>query len=372
MKGLLWAGILLATTSFAFEAPLGLRSPKGLLMGDAWTAVNTDEYTLFYNPASLGRHSRDFTFYPFNPQVTGTNLISDLDRFKNFPTTPNGATDVLMNYPVHVGTNIVPGFKLFNFGFSFIASEQADLLLRNKIHPTLDIDYRSDRGFVAGFAIPLGPGRLKSKSVSGQQTTFGISGKYIKRRGIYDAYALTGTDLLDIINDTGDAKDIVERLGGVQGDGWGFDAGLEHVVRRGANQWVVGVSALDIADTDFDVPTNVNNRVVAPNRSQVNVGASWMFRSNLLKGTLSADVRDLTEERELMERFRFGAELGFSALSVLGGINSGYFSYGLAFDMGLMKLIGGFYGVEVGGAYRRTQSKRFILYLSLFDFSFDA
>lgn len=351
---------------------MGLRSPKGLLMGDAWTAVNTDEYTLFYNPASMGRHQRDFTFYPFNPQITGTNPLGDMDRFEDFPDDPNGAADVLMNYPVHIGANIAPGFKLFNFGINFIASEQADMLLRNKIHPTLDVDYRSDRGFVMGVGVPLGPRRLGSKSISGQQTTIGVGAKYIKRRGIHDAYALTGTDLLDIIENSGETSDIIESLGIVEGDGWGFDAGFEHVVRQGPNQWVFGLAALDITDTEFDVPENEEMRTVAPNKAQVNLGMAWLYRTSLMRGSFALDVRGLTEEMEMMERLRLGVELGIPGISLLGGINSGYFSYGAAIDVGILKLTAGFYGAEVGGAYRRTRSKRFVIYLSLFDFSFDA
>jgi hypothetical protein len=358
--------------ALAFEAPIGIRSPRGLLMGDAWTAVNTDEYTLFYNPASMGRHSRDFTFYPFNPTVTGTNVLTDMDKFDNFPDTPSGVADVIMDYPVHIGTNITPGFKLFNFGFSLIASEQADILLRNRIHPTLDVDYRSDRGFVMGVGIPIGPGRISGKSTSGQQTTVGIGAKYIKRKGLFDGYSLTGTDLLDYINSEEDMDAIIRKLGLVEGSAWGFDAGLEHVIRSGSNQIIFGLAALDITTTDFDVPSNGENKTVAPNKDQVNLGAAWMHRSELFKGTFSLDIRGLTQEMETMERVRLGLELGTAGVSALAGFNAGYLSYGVAIDVGMLKATAGFYGVEVGGAYRRTESERFVIYLSLFDFSFDA
>jgi len=230
VKGIFFFILFITTSAHAYIAPAGIRSPKGLLMGDAWTAVANDDFTLFYNPAALGRHQRDFTFYPFNPAIGGTNVLGDTDRFNDLPDTPEGISDVMMNYPVHIATNIVPGFKLFNFGFSFIASEQADLLLRNKIAPTLDVDYRSDRGFVTGLAIPLGSGRVSGKSVSGQQTTLGFGAKYIKRRGIYNSFALTGTDILDAINDSAEIDDILNRLGMVQGSSWGFDGAFEHVV----------------------------------------------------------------------------------------------------------------------------------------------
>ncbi len=368
-----WGAIgLLALAAHAHEAPHGVRSPRGLLMGDAWTAVANDDYTLFYNPAALARHARDFTLFPLNPTVSSTNIISDLDKYEDFPDSPSGVADLMMNEPVHVATNVAPGFKLFNFGFNFIASESADLLLRNRIHPTLDIDYRSDRGFAAGFAVPVGPGRLTRKSKSGSSTNLGLGFKYIKRKGLKDSMALTGTDLLDYIDSDADAKEIVDRLGLMESDAWGFDAGIEHVVREGNNQWVLSLAALDITNTDFEVEDTGDGKSLPSNRGQLNLGTAWMYRSSLFRGTFSLDVRDLTEKREFLERFRLGAELGIPIVSVMGGWNAGYYSYGLGLDLGLLKLIGGFYGVEAGSGYRQTESPRLVIYLGLFDFSFDA
>ena len=117
-KAVLVLFILFSASAFGFDYPYTMRSPKALLMGDAYTAVNDDEYTLFYNPASLARHKSDLTLYPFSAQLSGTNVLSDMSRFSDFPSTPVGAADVLMDYPVHASAGIAPGFKLFNFGIS--------------------------------------------------------------------------------------------------------------------------------------------------------------------------------------------------------------------------------------------------------------
>lgn len=366
-----WLLALACGGALAYEAPHGIRSPRGLLMGDAWTAVSNDEYTLFYNPAALGRHQRDFTLSPLNPTITGTNVLDDLDRYEDLPDTPVGMADLMLNEPLHAAVNVAPGLKLFNFGFSFIASESADLLMRNRIHPMLDVDYRSDRGFVTGFAVPLGPGRLGTKTGSGQQTSLGVSAKYIKRRGLADTFSLTGTDL-DVLLEDGETSEIADRLGIVEGSAWGFDAGFEHVIRNGPHQFVIGLAALDITTTDFKVEENDDDKTVAPNRDQVNLGMAWLMRTSLFKGTFSLDVRELNREQDFLQRFRTGVELGTTFLSVLGGWNAGYYSYGVALDVGVIKMTAGFYGVEAGGGYRRLESERFVIYLSLFDFSFDA
>ena len=49
---------------FAREVYYTLRSPKALLMGDAYTTLAEDDYTLFYNPAILARHS-GFSLFHF-------------------------------------------------------------------------------------------------------------------------------------------------------------------------------------------------------------------------------------------------------------------------------------------------------------------
>jgi hypothetical protein len=97
-----------------------------------------------------------------------------------------------------------------------------------------------------------------------------------------------------------------------------------------------------------------------------------MFSTSMFKGTFSLDVRELNREPDFLQRFRAGVELGATFLSVLGGWNAGYYSYGVALDLGIIKVTAGLYGVEAGGGYRRVESERFVIYLSLFDFSFDA
>jgi hypothetical protein len=355
----------------AFQYPYLMRSPTGLLMGDAFTAVNDDEYTLFYNPASLARHKHDLTLYPFSGHVSGTNVLHDLDRFKDFPKDPVGAADVLMDYPAHASAGIAPGFKFFNVGVTFIANESFDALLRNKTHPMLDLDLRSDRGVIAGVGFPIGPHRLGKKGGAGMQTSLGVSAKFIKRKGVYDTLALTGPTVADSLG-RDELDQVLRGLGQVEGQAWGFDAGLEHVIRRGNSQIAFGLTAMDITTTNFEVEKNDHNLRVANIDDQVNFGVAAGQDLTLFHYILSADVRALNEEMDFGRRLRLGAQVGIPGITLMGGMNSGYYSYGATLDLAFLKLTGGFYDVELGSKYKQTKSKRFILYLSLFDFSFDA
>lgn len=340
-------------------------------MGDAFTAVNDDEYALFYNPASLGRDGRDLTLTPFNPSAEGTNILSNTNKFKNFPTTVIGASDLLMDFPVHASAGITPGFKLFNLGVSFIANDSYDVLLRNRTHPTLDLDLRSDRGVVLGFGIPITPSRLTRKSKSGSQTTLGLSGKYIERTGLVDSMALTGPTVLDALNKK-DAAKIIDSLGRVKGIGWGVDLGLEHVSKFGPNKMVVGLSAMDIGGTNFKEAYSPNGLEVSNVPGQVNAGLAFGQDLLVFDYILSADIRGLNQEMDFGKRIRLGAQIGIPGLKLMAGMNSGYYSYGATVDLFFLKVTAGLYDVEIGSKYQQTQSKRLIIYLSLFDFSFDA
>lgn len=363
--------IFFATEALAFDYPYTLRSPKALLMGDAFTAVNDDEYTLFYNPASLARHKSDLTLYPLSGHVSGSNVLSDRERFENLPSSPVGFSDVLMDYPAHASAGLAPGFKLFNFGVTFLVNESFDALLRNKAHPMLDLDLRSDKGVVFGLGIPLGSDRINRKSRLGSQTSLGMSAKYIERTGVEDTLALAGPTVVDSLGQS-EMDDLLKSLGQVRGIGWGFDAGLEHVVRQGNSQFVLGLSALDITGTEFSVAKNPDNLKVANTKDQVNLGVAAGQDFSLFHYIVSADLRGLNEEMDFGKRTRFGFQVGIPGITIMGGINSGYYSYGAQLDLAFMKLTAGFYDLELGSRYKQIKSRRIILYLSLFDFSFDA
>jgi hypothetical protein len=363
--------ILLSSHALAFDNPYYIRSPRALLMGDAFTAVNDDEYTLFYNPASLARHKRDFSLTPFNPQINGTNVLGDMDKFENFPNEPVGASKVLMDYPAHVGAGIAPGFKLFNVGVSFLAGQSYDVLLRNQAHPMLDIDTRTDKGVFVGIGLPLGPSRLNRRSLVGSQTSIGISGKYVEREGIRDTMALAGPTVLNSLS-RDELNDIVKSIGTVKGRAYGVDAGLEHVVRSSNTQFVIGLAALDIGGTNYKIENNPQKLQLADTRNQINLGMAGGQKYRFFNYILSGDIRALNEEMEFGKRLRLGAQIGIPGLSFLAGMNSGYFSYGASVDFFFMKLTAGFYEVELGSQYKQVKSERFVISLNLFDFAFDA
>ena len=83
-------------------------------------------------------------------------------------------------------------------------------------------------------------------------------------------------------------------------------------------------------------------------------------------------MRAINDQIDLTQRLRLGAQIGIPGIKLMGGLNSGYYSYGALINLGVLKLMTGFYNTEIGSRSQQIKSSRFLVYLSLFDFSFDS
>ena len=369
--------MLINTEVFSQEINYIGRSPRAQLMGDAFTAVADDEYTLFYNPAALGR-SKSVSITPLNPSFSGTNPIKDLDRFKNFPSDPVGISNKVLNYPLTLQLSIFPGIKMGRFGLNLFANSKTNLILRNAIHPILDIDYRYDRGFIAGYAHSFGSGAFgtrakkttKLKIISGERLSVGVGVKQIRREGLKDQFDMFGTTILNKVSSGTLTLDGIKKdLGYAKGKAWGGDLGAEYALSRGNSLFTAGFSMLDIGDTRFK---RTEGQVDVPDQAMtVNTGIAFKQDFGFFDYTLSSDLRPLNNGSQFSRKYHFGSELSLPLITLNAGWSEGYVSYGGSVKLWPIKLTAGFYGIEMGRKFRQMEAKRFIVYVSLFDFSLD-
>lgn len=370
MKKLL---LLTFVTSFSaialVDRPLG-ESPRALLMGDAYTSIADDEYTLHYNPAIMARH-KAFSFFPLNPRIAGTNILKEPDRFEDTGSTTAEFAEVAMDFPVHIGVDWAPGFKMGRFGASAISYLDTNFNLQNPVTPVLDVDYRNDKGFIMGYAHPLS-GSFTTGS-GGEHLALGVSLKYIKREAIYGSYNLTGITLLDAVS-AGEAEEILNALGRINGSGWGADIGLDYAKGSGNQTFTMGLMLRDVY-TLMHTEKNDNDLEVQTQPMKVNFGTSWQGAlSGGFNFTVSADIKHLeTQDVEFARRLHLGLEIGLShALSLMAGVNAlDNYSYGVKLNTGLIKAYAGFYGKETGEKIGQQESNRFLVYFSLLHFTFD-
>lgn len=361
---------LISVNIFAAEVRTLGRSPKGLLMGDAYTALADDAYTLFYNPALLARHT-GFTFVPLNPTLTVTNALRDPERFTNLGSTPSDFAEAAMNYPIHVGGNLSPGFKMGKFGLTAIVNYNSNLYLQNQIVPMVEVDYRFDKGFIAGFAWPFW-GSFDQET-GGNHFAMGGSIKYIQREGLEGTYHLTSTTFLDAISG-GESGDIIQSLGKVSGQGWGVDIGFDYAKSSGPSTYFLSLAILDPL-TNLQTSDNTKNLEVQTQPMQTNLAAAWELKLGpVLDITLSAELHNIHQQKngdEYQKDLKMGLELDTPFFDAFAGLNGGYYSYGIKTNLFLLDVTLGFYDFEFGEQFKQVRASRALLYVSLLDFTFD-
>ncbi len=349
------------------------RSPRAQLMGDAWTALsNNDEMTLFYNPASLGGNYT-VEFAPLNMKLGATNALDDLDRFSDFPSEAAGIADRLLGYPVYIEASTFPGLKMLHFGFNLFATSKTSFILKNRVHPILDIDYRYDRGFATGFAYNIIGSKLArgQKIDSGTRLSVGYGLKYINREGIKNRFDLFGTGLLEIIqNGVSDISDIKNALGYAKGKAFGHDLGVEYAVGNGFSEFVFSSSLLDVGGTRFKKESK-GSEDVPMQEMYWNTGFAFKQDFAFFDYALTVDVKPINAPIPISRMWHLGANLNIPFFSFYAGWSEGYLSYGGEVRLFPFTLTVGFYGVELGAEYKENIGKRAFVYLSLFDASFD-
>jgi hypothetical protein len=370
---------LFSANSLAKEVLYLGRSPKGMLMGNAYTSYATDEYALFYNPALIGRND-GVHFTPLNPSIGVTNILDDLDRFSNFPSDAVGITDRILGVPIYIQTGLYPGLKMGPFAFNLFANQQTSMVLRNRVHPTLSIDYRLDRGFMFGGAFSIGSGaktsvwdgrspKKKRKSSEGYRWSYGFAVKNINRSGISGDFDLFGTDLINLVNGGQvDSYDAFRReLGFAKGDGWGVDLGVDFIYSNGAFEFGSGLGILDVGDTRFEKTEGEGD--VPIQRMNATWGTHILFDFGLGELAFTLDVGPLNQGLAAGRLFHMGAELSLPIISLFAGYNEGYLGYGFEMDIWVFKVQAGLYSVEVSSDYKIEEGKRGVITFSLFDVS---
>jgi hypothetical protein len=335
------------------------RSPRGLLLGDAYVARALDDHILFYNAASLAR-SDTVSASIINMSFGSNDIIADKDRFDDVADTPRGVVNQYLNYPVHIEAGTVPGIQIFNFAFSLIYDAEVNAIVSNAVNPVLDLNYRYDSGFIFGTGFPI------AKSGCGKVAVGGAA-KYIKRTGIDDRFSIVGTRVLDALNNHDEAKDVLRDLGAHTDKTWGFDFSTEYSCKKKMSEFTVAASFLDVY-TKFDVP---EDKTLPEQPMTANFGLGYKFDLGILTTQFSADIAPVNAGLPVSQMFHLGLEVGTPILSVLTGYGPGGFSYGAEVDFLFFRLIGGFYYKTFGPSKDPISQRSAIIYLSLLDFSLD-
>ena len=337
------------------------RSPRGLMMGDAYTTLATGPSTLFYNPALLARNKL-FAFYPLPIDIEVFNILDEEQRFEELENDDVAElANAIIGFPISLKAASAPTLKFARVALTPFAISRFNAIIRDRIHPIIDIDYRYDRGISLGLGfIPYG------RSRKGWSVAFGIAFKYIKREGIIDQYDLFGVKFADLITSGSmGISEIKQDLGFSIGRGIGMDLGLDWRHQGRSSAFALGFSIQDVLDTKIEV-FHGEGKLPA---QQMNLSFGTSFSQKLgrfFDWAWAFDLHPLGEDIDFEYKIHGGLRLGLPILDVFVGSNAGLTSYGVAFDLFAFDVALGTYGKRAGGAEREYLA----LSISLLDFAF--
>ena len=289
-----------------------------------------------------------------------TNII-DEDRIKELDTHEiEQLADTVMGFPLHATAGITPSLKISWLTLTPFASLTANLAIKNRIHPVVDINYLKDQGIALGAGLlPYGNKRR------GASLAVGLGLKYFERNGIIGLYDVFGSDLANLINsDNRSLEDIKRSLGHSRGRGMGVDIGLDWRYRSQRFTFASGLSALDLFDTKIKVYQG--DHKLPDQQMAINFGSSFTYNLlGLLDWTASLDLHPLGAKIDFSEKVHVGFRMGIPLLDFFGGYSGGQTSYGVALDLFPIEIAVGMYKKKTDS----EDSRRLLAYISILDFS---
>lgn len=367
---------ILPVLSWASNSTVFIRGIRPAAMGGAFTAVADDQNAYFYNPAGLTQISKwqltvfdlpviisDDSFDLYEWVNDNTDQLKDFDKQSNDVQVKlmNDITDRISRFRVHVSGSILnPNFISSPVGLAnnlkltwgvglFDVYDAKVKLNSGLLVPTVDLLGTVD---VVG-SVPL--------AFKFEKTPFDLPGSLslagtlkIIQRGRLDEKRKSVLEFSEF-------KPAVQR-----GRGIGLDFGSLYSL---SEQWNFGLMVADIFGTPIQYDKVVSNGIEKPETTdiinpKVNVGVAyrpqnfyyWPGKSIPLNKhfVFAMDVTDITNPEEklvgetLFKKVHLGGEYKTKMLSVRGGFNSGYPSFGAGLDLWILNLDYAFYGEELG------------------------
>jgi hypothetical protein len=322
-------------------------------MGDAYTAVATDESSLFYNPAGLAR-VRGINWHILSAAAGGSG-VSAFKKIKDIKSGSDSAfADAIQDlYGDHVSAQ-VGGESIFTMpllGFGVYDHSSAILRIDTPVDPALRTTVINDYGYVMGVGIPMG------------FFHWGLDLKYIKRTGTDTTFG--AGDVADFNSDA-----IVSRMS-EWGVGYGADTGMSLVIPTPIVSPVFSVAWKNIGQTEF---RSKNLSDIPPELNDITLGTAVGIDLPLISITPALDVRYLNRsDLPLTRKINFGIEIDLPLIDIRGGFHEGYYTAGAGVNLGLFRVDAATYGVELGDYPGQIEDRRyvveFIMHLGLGNFS---
>lgn len=310
-------------------------------MGNAFSAIVDDRESLMYNPAGLTR-VEGLHLYILDLQV-GTDAMDAATLAKDITSGDSYASLLRRLYgrQVHFGLYDFAGITLPGFGVGAYTSFNLSLYLSNPAFPDMDVNLTNDVTFVSGFAFEFVPNIL----------TFGFTGKRVQR---YGSRVTLGASTLASLSNS-ELTGLINNIG----VGYGADLGLNLTFPTTVKPTISAVWK-DVGETRI---TAISGTRAPPTiKSEMVVGFGLNIPALILDIRPAFDVKHLnTFEEPIGKRLHGGIEFAFPALSLRGGVNQGYWTAGIGFDLSYVRVDAATYGVELQSYPGQKEDRRYMV-----------
>lgn len=361
---------LVTQNSWALEEIMkNFRGARSLSMGGVFATTGIYEESLFGNPAMQPEAPTwklsllNFTAEANDNMITDFSEVRQVTRAQGNDVMTKVADKGLAGKNEHYRLTVLPGFyspRFFgedtSFSFGILVNNQTNLMLRS--HAEIEMQSVLDAGPAFGVAHRFLDGSLN----------VGVNLRAI--------YRLSVDRVLGIADFTQSGKKLNFQSLGAQGVGIDGDLGTLYKLPFTA-RFIKGVSVgaslnnfLQSHYVDFgrEVVAKVRGQPPRNNRT-VNTGVRADFPDLFLfKNTLFAiefqDVGSTNKLTSTAKKIHAGTETTmFGFLALRAGLNQGYITGGLGFDLPLVKINVATYGEELGSNAGQLEDRRVLLNL---------
>lgn len=339
---------------WADELPEYNLSVKGLGMGNAYTGHARGHDGIFYNPASLASlEGFQFRMMGLGVGLNGLDVYSEYkDIFDSADNDMATALNALYGQPIwarldyqlsiSTGPFIVGAYFRNNLGFT----------LQNPALPYLDAEFYSDMVLFGGAGVQLIPKIFEVGLIAKRITRYAGSGDITA-----STLAFLDSDVLEDMSRTGVA--------------YGADFGAKLTL---PGDWHPSAAFAwqDIGDTSFSFSETNPAPPTIKDRMNVALGLEREFMgiAKLRPALEYKMLNSSSSEVQIGKKIHAGIELELPAITLRGGFNQGYYTYGASFDFWIFQVDAATYAVELGEYVGQREDRRYILQLTA-DFGID-
>lgn len=332
-------------------------------MGRAYSAIADDWLSLYYNPAGLAQVSK-VEVQLFDLKVgSNSDVISGYQNVKKL----NGTTNMAGTLNNFAGKNVMAEVSDFsqitlpNFALGMSYQVHANIDMENTAYPQTDMRFTKDLGFSLGTAVSAG----KRKDFR-----LGVAFRYISRQG--------GMKKIGIDKIANDKATLVDQFKAT-GSGFSGTTGIQYrLPLPGRAEYTTSFVWHDMGKTAFgspdmkNRPTTIEDNMVVGLGIRLPIGGGQNRRLERRYGpkrssnsfSLAFDYSHLNysmNREPIVKHTHVGMNLDLPILSLQLGLNQSSITYGVSFDIGLVKVAAASYGEELGTFPGQKVDRRYIV-----------